>query len=65
MKSTVMPLILRTKSFALPSMVEPFRATVSGFAAQSSPSATFTESPADGVAGRVRVQEPPEVSAII
>jgi hypothetical protein len=38
---------------------------VSGFVFQSSPSAILTESPADGVAGSVRVQEPPEVSAII
>ena len=65
MKSTVMPLMLSRKSFVSSSIVEPFLPIVNGFVSQSLPSATLTESPGDGVAGSVRVQEPPVVSATI
>ena len=65
MKSTVIPLMLSTKSSLYPSIVELFLATVSGFVSQSFPSATETTLPGLGVAGRVRVQEPPVVSATI
>jgi hypothetical protein len=65
MKSTVMPPISRTKSLVPPSIVEPFLATVRLLIFQSLPSEILTESPGTGVAGSVRVQEPPVVSAII
>ena len=65
MKSTVIPLMFNTKSSTIPSIVEPFRATVSGFVAQSFASAIFTECPELGVAGNVRVQEPLVVFATI
>ena len=61
----MIPFILRTKLSVPPSIVEPFLATVRGLVSQSPPSAILMASPAAGVEGKVKVQEPPEVFAII
>ena len=57
--------MLTTKSSAKFSIVELFLANVKLFVFQSPPSTIVTWSPVAGVAGKVIVKAPPEVSAII
>jgi hypothetical protein len=48
-----------------PSIVDPFLSTVRLLVPQAAPSAITTVSPSEGVAGKVKVHAPPDVSAII
>ena len=49
----------------MPSIVDPFRPTVKLLVDQLAPSTIVTMFPTAGVAGRLTVNEPAEVSAII